>query len=122
MARNPLGNVLEHVRAMVAPPTSRGEADGVLLQAFLTRDDQSAFTSLVKRHGRLVLDVCRRVLQQEQDAEDAFQATFLFLARKASSLQNRNSLGGYLHEVARRMALNARRASARRRGHERQAT
>jgi RNA polymerase sigma factor (sigma-70 family) len=97
-------------------------SDGQLVQRFLTaRDgaDQSAFRVLVERHGPMVLRVCRDVLGNAHDAQDAFQATFLVLARRAGSVQNADSLGCWLHKVARRVALRARSTAVRRRIHER---
>jgi RNA polymerase sigma factor (sigma-70 family) len=99
-------------------------SDEHLINEFLRgpeEDSQSAFESLVKRHGPMVLGVCRYVLGQSQDAEDAFQATFLTLARKAQTIRNRFILAAWLHEVAYRTALHARDRTIRRRGVERQA-
>jgi TIGR03009 family protein len=92
--------------------------DRELLQSYLSADDHTAFAALVKRHGPLVLGVCRRELQSWEDAEDAFQATFLLLAQKGRSIRKRASLPSWLHGVAYRMACSVRRASARRRKHE----
>jgi RNA polymerase sigma factor (sigma-70 family) len=92
--------------------------DGDLLQGFLERRDEAAFTAIVERHGPMVLGVCRSVLRHRQDAEDAFQATFLTLARKASSVRRREAVASWLHGVAYRVALRARAAGARRQARE----
>jgi RNA polymerase sigma factor (sigma-70 family) len=113
--------VLRHVRQVAAAIASLEQTDGALLDAFAARRDEAAFGVLVKRHGPLVLGVCRRVLGHRQDAEDAFQATFLLLARRATSLRQADSVAGWLHAVACRVAANARRAAVRRRQHEERA-
>lgn len=91
------------------------DSDEALLHAFVTSRDDLAFAKLVSRHASLVLAVCRRVLGNEQDAEDAFQAAFLVLARKASSLKNAKSLPAWLHKTAHRISLRARANRTRRR-------
>jgi RNA polymerase sigma factor (sigma-70 family) len=97
-----------------------GLTDGQLLECFVRRRDEAAFEALVRRHGPMVLGVCRRVLRSHEDAEDAFQATFLVLVRKASAIGQRHLLGNWLYGVAYRTALDARAAAARRRARERQ--
>jgi RNA polymerase sigma factor (sigma-70 family) len=99
-----------------------GQADEELLQRFLARRDETAFEALVRRHGPMVLGVCRRILRDPHDAEDAFQATFLVLVRKAASLGRRDLLGPWLHAVARRTACKASTQRASRRAREVPAT
>jgi RNA polymerase sigma factor (sigma-70 family) len=94
--------------------------DGQLLEGFVARRDEAAFEALVRRHGPMVLGVCRRLLNHAQDAEDAFQATFLVLVRKANSLRQPELLGNWLYGVAYRTALEARAAAALRRSREKQ--
>jgi RNA polymerase sigma factor (sigma-70 family) len=101
-----------------------GLTDGQLLERFATGQGEApelAFAALVERHGPLVLRVCRAVLRHEHDAQDAFQSTFLVLARKARSLWVRDSLGPWLYQVAYRAACCARAARIRRRVHEQRA-
>jgi RNA polymerase sigma factor (sigma-70 family) len=95
-----------------------GPTDDVLLDGFLSRRDEAAFEALVRRHGRMVLGVCRRIAGNEHDAEDAFQATFLVLVRKAESVRPRAMVGNWLYGVARRTARDARKAAAKRRAKE----
>jgi RNA polymerase sigma factor (sigma-70 family) len=93
------------------PGTARADRD--LLRAFVDRRDGDAFAELVARHGPLVLGVCRRVLADAPDAEDAFQATFLILARKAASVAAPDRLGSWLYGVALRCSCQARKAARR---------
>jgi RNA polymerase sigma factor (sigma-70 family) len=98
-------------------------SDEALLDQFLTGeglDSEEAFQALVVRHGPMVLGICRHVLNQDHDAEDAFQATFLVLARKGGSIRDRRVLSGWLHEVAYRIAIKSRASTVRRRNLERQ--
>jgi RNA polymerase sigma factor (sigma-70 family) len=89
-------------------------SDAMLLERFVTSREEAAFATLVQRHGPVVLGACRRVLRDEHEAEDAFQATFLLLARKAAEIPWRDSVGGWLCAVAHRLSLNARCGTARR--------
>jgi RNA polymerase sigma factor (sigma-70 family) len=117
MAHAPLGTVLRHIRRLTAEPAPE-LADRDLLQRFIHGRDQAAFTALVERHGPLVLGVCRHVLGHLQDAEDAFQATFLVLARNAAAIRTGDALPCWLHGVAYRISMRAKRDAARRRNHE----
>ncbi len=96
-------------------------SDGQLLDRFLERREggEAAFESLVARHGGMVRVVCRNVLGSAEEADDAFQATFLVLVRQAASIRKKDSLGPWLHGVARRVSLRARRDAARRHARER---
>src|SRR5947208_4308267 len=105
------------LRAVRAHDGAR-DTDGQLLGQFVARRDEAAFAELVRRHGPMVLGVCRRVLRNHADADDAFQATFIVLVRKAAALTSRSVLGDWLHGVARRCAQNARLSAARRREKE----
>src|SRR5262245_10585702 len=116
------GTALQHVRRLLAGRVGEGKSDGELLRAFADRQDHEVFAVLVRRHGPMVFNVCRRVLRQQQDAEDAFQATFLVLARNAAAVRSGQALAAWLHRAAYRMALGLRRAAARRRHHEGKAT
>jgi RNA polymerase sigma factor (sigma-70 family) len=92
--------------------------DGALLARFVAAGEQAVFEELVRRHGSMVLRVCRRVLQHAQDAEDAFQATFIVLARKAKAIAKQESVASWLHGVAYRVALKARASASQRRARE----
>jgi RNA polymerase sigma factor (sigma-70 family) len=110
--------ILQLIRRMVVDDIVRELPDDLLLQRFCTGQDDAAFNSILHRHGPMVLDICRGVLSNEADAEDAFQATFLILARQAASVRKRKSLGSWLHGVAYRTALKARLRSGTRTKHE----
>jgi RNA polymerase sigma factor (sigma-70 family) len=115
MAASHTETLLQHICRLVAPPAP---PDPELLQRFIEQRDGTAFAAVVRRHGPMVLGVCRRVLHHEQDAEDAFQATFLVLARKAGSLSCRETVGHWLYRVASQVALKARTAAGRRAARE----
>ena len=95
-----------------------GFSDGQLLDRFVERREGAVFEAIVRRHGPMVWGVCRRVLRDHHDAEDAFQATFLVLARKAASIMPREKLGNWLYGVAYQTAMKARAMRAKRRGRE----
>jgi RNA polymerase sigma factor (TIGR02999 family) len=114
---NGLNEVLARIRRALP---QAGPTDGDLLARFVAAGDEEAFAALLGRHGPLVLSVCRRLARHEQDAEDAFQATFLVLAQKAGSVARRDSVASWLYGVAYRTALRAREAAAKRRSRERQ--
>jgi RNA polymerase sigma-70 factor (ECF subfamily) len=97
-----------------------GLSDGELLEGFIARHDGTYFEALVRRHGPMVLGVCRRILRDAHAADDAFQAAFLVLAQRAASIMPREGVGNWLYGVAYRTALAARKAAARRRARERQ--
>src|SRR5215470_4874381 len=118
MATVQLGTVMQYIKGLAAGRAGRQRTDCQLLDEFAARGDETAFACLVERHGPMVLRVCRRVLRHEQDAEDAFQATFLVLARHNDSIRRRETLASWLHGVAYRTAMKARQGAARRRNHE----
>src|SRR5262249_5569506 len=121
MSRAPLSPVLCYLRTLTAGGSVESLSDRQLLRQFTGQHDPAAFTALVRRHGRLVWPVCRHVLRDDHDAEDAFQATFLVLARQASTVRKAEALASWLHGVAYRVAMRAKRDAARRRAHERRA-
>lgn len=122
MPTSPTDVVLRYLRKLTAAEQARERPDGELLERFTARGDQAAFETLVRRHGPVVWRLCQRVLHNEHDAADAFQATFLVLSRKAGSLRRQQSVGSWLYRVAYRLAQKARTSAGRRRAHERQAT
>ncbi|HKB36293.1 MAG TPA: RNA polymerase sigma factor [Gemmataceae bacterium] len=118
-ARRRAGLLADFCRLM--GPSDEGDVrDDKLLARFVRRHEDEAFALLMRRHGAMVYGICRRVLRDEHDAEDAFQATFIVLARRASSIRQGASVAGWLGRVAHRLALAARATAARRRHIERQ--
>ena len=113
MASGPSNPLIRHLRRIAGLPGDGGGTDGQLLEAFVSQRDEAAFEALLGRHGPMVLAACRRVLQNTHDVEDAFQATFLVLCRKAGSISNRESVGGWLYQVACRIALRVKAETSR---------
>src|SRR5207253_7939319 len=121
MAQAQLRSVIRQLY-QVAGKSATGElSDRQLLERFAGGHEEAAFAALVRRHGPLVLGVCWRRLHDWHEAEDAFQATFLLLARKAGRIRWRESVGNWLYEVASRVATKAKAHAARRRAHEQKA-
>ena len=108
MVAGPLSRVVHFARECVATQEASHHDDGELLGRYIRLRDEPAFETLVRRHGPMVFGVCRRILRNPHDAEDAFQAVFLVLIQKASSLRSRSRLGNWLYGVAHRTALHAR--------------
>jgi RNA polymerase sigma factor (sigma-70 family) len=119
MATSQLSEVLRHLRR-AALHDGEGQTDGQLLEGFVSRREGAALETLVRRHGPMVWAVCRRTLRHEQDAEDAFQATFLVLVRKAASVVPREMVANWLYGVAYQTAWKARITAAKRRSREQQ--
>src|SRR5258708_2093044 len=113
MASGPLNGVFRHLSGVARLRGPDETSDGQLLERFICRREEAAFEALVLRHGPMVLGVCRRVLRHVHDAEDAFQATFLVLARKAAGIRRRELLGNWLYGTAYRAALEAQAARQR---------
>jgi RNA polymerase sigma factor (sigma-70 family) len=120
MATKSLGALIGHLHRAALLPDRAGRTDSQLLEYFVSRRDEAAFEALVRRHGPMVFAVCRRVIGNLHDAEDAFQASFLVLARKAASVSPREAVGNWLYGVAYRTARRARAVSARQRAREKQ--
>src|SRR5580704_6433004 len=113
-------NTMRDLRRVVLLQDGAESTDGQLLESFINQKDDLAFEALMNRHGSMVLGVCRRILRNHHDAEDAFQATFLILVRNAGSVWPREMVGNWLHGVAYRTAIKARTTAARRLTREKQ--
>jgi RNA polymerase sigma factor (sigma-70 family) len=120
MATARMNGFLRRLTRGMAAEALAGQDDRRLVECLLAGPDEAAFEALVRRHGLMVYRVCWRVLQHAEDCEDAFQATFLLFARKLPTVRKRDSLASWLHGVAHRVALDARKRVARRRRHEEQ--
>src|SRR5580704_7503228 len=105
MAIAGMNKVIGQLRSVLDKRDAAGLKDGDLLNRYLQQRDEAAFEALVRRHGPMILGVCRRVLGNAHDAEDAFQATFLVLVHKAASLKSQQLVGNWLYGVAYRTAL-----------------
>jgi RNA polymerase sigma factor (sigma-70 family) len=114
------GSILQHIFRLV--PANAGQTDGELVQRFANQHERAAFAALLHRHCRLVWGVCRHILHHEQDAEDAFQATFLVLAHRAASIRKSESVASWLHGVAYRIAHRAKQMTIKRKNRDRRAT
>jgi len=120
MVSRAMNQLLQHLCRTMLVQGRSDRTDGQLLEDYIRRRDEAAFADLVWRHGPMVWGVCRRVLCNYHDAEDAFQATFLVLVRKATSILPREMVANWLYGVAHQTALKARATAATRKGRERQ--
>jgi RNA polymerase sigma factor (sigma-70 family) len=117
-----MNRLIQHIRTGLPDPNGSEQTDGELLERYVARREEAAFAALVRRHAPMVWGVCRRVVPGHQDAEDAFQATFLVLVRKAASVVPRQMVGNWLYGVAYQTAVKARAIAARRQAREKQVT
>src|SRR5271154_3940982 len=122
MPTSRMDTVIRHLLRAASGHDAAARTDGQLLGSFIDQKDEAAFDALIQRHGPMVFGVCRRVVGDHHDAEDAFQATFLVLARKASSVRPRMGVANWLHGVALRTAMKAKAMTAKRRRREKQVT
>ena len=122
MATAQMNAVIRQLRRTVFRQDGASKTDGQLLASFIERKEESAFEAILHRHGAMVFGVCRRMIGNHHDAEDAFQATFLVLARRASSVKPRERLANWLHGVALRTAMKVRSMSTKTRSREQQVT
>jgi RNA polymerase sigma factor (sigma-70 family) len=118
MATNSITKAIAHLRETVLGEGGTGSSDSGLLDDYIARRDDASFAPLIHRHGPMVLDVCRRILGNEADAEDAFQATFLVFVRKAASIRSRSTVSNWLYGVAHNTALKAKAMNRKRRAKE----
>src|SRR5947209_5652626 len=118
MATREAGTILRHVRALLGADPAGNLSDAELLRRYAALRDEAAFAALMHRHGGLVWGVCRRLLREAHDAEDAFQATFLVLAKKAGSVRSGEAVGSWLYGVAYRVAMKAKQSARKREAHE----
>jgi RNA polymerase sigma factor (sigma-70 family) len=122
MTRNRVNSIIQAVRSAALLHQGAGSTDGQLLECFISSRDATAIEGLVQRHAPMVWGVCRRILRNHQDAEDAFQATFLVLVRNAPTIKPREMVANWLYGVSRQTALKARATAAKRREREIQVT
>jgi RNA polymerase sigma factor (sigma-70 family) len=122
MATNPIMQLVRYLRRSASRPEGEEPTDGQLLDGFVRQRDTSALETLVRRHAPMVWGVCRRTLANDDDAEDAFQATFLVLVRKAASIRSAELTANWLYRVAHNTARKARQTAAKRSAREKQVT
>src|SRR5271170_1053397 len=120
MINRPLNDLLGYFRSLDSTLPDDAWTDAQILERYVSQGEEAAFRVLLRRHGPMVLAVCRRILQDAHAAEDAFQATFLVLARKASTIRQEASLANWLYRVAYHIAVNERIRAAKQRSRERE--
>jgi RNA polymerase sigma factor (sigma-70 family) len=113
-----LDGFVQTLRRVAERQSLADQSDAQLLECFVAKREQAAFEVLVQRHGSMVLSVCRRQVRNSHDADDAFQATFMTLARKANAIRGSDAVGAWLYKVALRIALRARATASRRASYE----
>ncbi|OAI54352.1 hypothetical protein AYO44_03525 [Planctomycetaceae bacterium SCGC AG-212-F19] len=122
MPQGQLGSLLRHIRRLIGGAEGADAPDALLLRQFVEHGDEAAFTALVQRHGPLVMGLCRRVLPDAHEAEDAFQAVFMILAKRAAAIRRPEALASWLYGVAYRVAARARAGYRKRATRESQVT
>src|ERR1035438_8581336 len=122
MTTSQMSMAIHQTKKVILAQAAQEMTDGQLLERYVNKKDKEALEAIVRRHGSMVWGVCRRVIGNHHDAEDAFQATFLVLVRKAASIVPSEMVANWLYGVARQSALQARRTAARRRAKEVQVT